>query len=167
MCRDRCEKPLELRVFSDTDFVSKLTQRPVLGGPTIVEPEIRQLYPEIEPDSPTTQFLQRDHSEAGECELNHRWRHGSHRSTGDEAHNSSSTDKRQGITSAARSTFRRLPICRQAIIGTARPETKPAKSETLLILTLLEIPDSNLLWHIRCSDSQAQLVSRRIANESH
>src|SRR5262249_43435495 len=95
MCRDRCEKPLELRVFLDTDFVSELTQRPVLGGPTIVEPEIRQLYPEIEPDSPTTQFLQRDHSEAGECELNHRWRHGSHRSTGDEAHNSSSTDKRQ------------------------------------------------------------------------
>ena len=112
-------------------------------------------------------ILQRDHSEAGECELNHRWRHGSHRSTGDEAHNSSSTDKRQGITSAARSTFRRLPICRQAILVTARPETKPAKSETLLILTLLKIPDSNLLWHMRCSDSQAQLVSRRITNESH
>src|SRR5215831_16733724 len=57
--------------------------------------------------------------------------------------------------SATRSTFRRLPICRQAILVTARPETKPAKSETLLILTLLKIPDSNLLWHIRCADFPA------------
>jgi len=44
MCQDRCEKPLELS-FSDTDFVSELTQRQVLGGATIVEPEIRQLCP--------------------------------------------------------------------------------------------------------------------------
>jgi hypothetical protein len=44
------------------------------------------------------QFLQHDRGGAGEYKLSHRRRHGSHRSIGDEAHDSSSTDKKPGIT---------------------------------------------------------------------
>jgi hypothetical protein len=91
----------------------------------------------------------------GECKLNHRRRRGFHRSTGDEAHNFSSTDKRLGITQRGKVDIPTLADMSASDPRHSPSETKPATSETLLILTLYEFRTINLFWHMRCSDRPA------------
>ena len=81
--------------------------------------------------------------------------HRCHRSTCDEAHNSSSTDKNWALLTAARSTFRRLPICRQAIVVTTRYETK-LQHLRLFDRCIVRPYAHCLLWHMRCSSYLAR-----------
>ena len=69
------------------------------------------------------------------------------------------TIKKLGVgSSELKSTFRHLPLCRQAIVVTTR-RNQAANYKTLLIRTFLAVPDINLIWHIGCCSMMRNAIT--------